>query len=85
MKRKGYNDPVLLKLAVALCTFLSDVVTSHSRHPATLYLNYIPRFVDDIWRSLLALEFDKTDKLLEDDSQLAVWMEMFKIYFILQR
>ncbi len=85
VKRKGYNDPVLLKLAVAYCTALADVVTSHSRHPSTLFLLDTPGFVNKIWTSLRALEPDKADEFLEDDSQLAVWTEIFKMYCILQR
>lgn len=84
VKRKGYNDPVLLKLAVAYCTFLADVVTSHSRRLSTRFLLDTPRFVKKIWTSLRALKPDKADELLEDDSQLAVWTEIFKIHCILQ-
>ncbi len=91
MKRKGYNDPVLLKLAIAFHTFLSEVMTSYdSRRPAVKIFVYVQLssldiFIDRVWRSLRALEPDKSGELLEDGSQMAVWTEIFKIYCILQR
>jgi len=83
VERKGYNDPILLKLAVTFCTLLSDIAIFPLRlqHSATLVLIGIINFIHDIWD---ALEPDKADELLEDDSQLAVWTEIFKMQCILQ-
>ncbi len=38
-----------------------------------------------MWESLRTLEPDHPDESLEEDSQLAIWTEVFKIYWILQR
>jgi len=84
VKRKGCKDPVLLKLAVAYCNILADVVTSRSRHPSIRYLYKMRTFLNDMWKSLRALEPDNADEFLEDDSQLAVWTEILKMYCILQ-
>jgi len=84
VKRKGYNDSALLKLAVTFCTLLSDIVTCHSRHPATRCLVDIHNFIKGVWESLRTLELDKSDDLLEDGSQLALWTEIFNMHCILR-
>ncbi len=80
VKRKRYIDPVLLKLAVEFCTFLSDIVTFQSGRPFNRCIFYMNSFINGMWESLRALEPSNPD-----DSQLAVWTEIFKIYCILQR
>ncbi len=90
VKGKGYNNPLLLKLAIAFHTVLTEFTTSNSRDPAvciylTIQMEPLEEFINGMWESLRALEPDKSDELLEDDSQLAAWTEIFKIHYILQR
>ncbi len=42
-------------------------------------------FINIMWTSLRALESDKSEELLKDDSQLAVWTDLFKMHCIFQR
>jgi len=74
---KGYSDPILLKLTITFHTFLSDVATTFSTYPAVnsyvaVQLSSLEIFINFMWTSLRALESDKSDELLKDDSQLAV-------------
>jgi len=88
VKRKGYNDPLLLKLAIAF-HILSEAVFLHStnssvRSYVSVNLWSMMPFVDGMWTSLRALEPDESDELsAADDSQLAIWTEIFKTYRLL--
>ncbi len=90
MKEKGYNDPILSKFAITFHAYLSEVLTFHSRFITDNTYNFghtnlLVKFLGCMWRPLHALEPAKSDELSQDDSQLAVWTEIFEIYFILQK
>ncbi len=86
----GYNHPVFLKLAIAFHTHLSELATVHSSHPivdvcVSTQLFSLEKFISDMWKSLRALQPDQSDEFAADDSQLAVWTEISKIYCTLRR
>ncbi len=90
VKRKGYNDPVLLKLAMTFHTFLSEIPMFHSRFPT--FFTYTSKqflalvtFIDCMWMSLGTLEPNRSDELSEDESQFVVWTEIFKICNVLMK
>jgi len=85
VKRNGFDDPNLLKIAVA--SIANYEVISHSSRVDhdVLYRPYswfVEFFILGMWKSICTFDPDELEKLLEDDSQLALWAEIFKLYCI---
>lgn len=83
---RGFNDPVLLKFAIALLAHY-ELLSSHwapSSSDPPYEFRTLPWFVDGftlgMWDSIHALDPDTSDDISADDSQLTIWIEVFKLH-----
>lgn len=86
VERKGLNDPILVKFAIALAARY-EVAPSHlAQSELHIYFEAIPwsvdSFISGIWASMRALPVEW--KKFDDDSQLGIWAEVLKMYRITQ-
>lgn len=80
MRRKGFDDPVILEYVTGLIAH-REVCPQISIGPS-----YVSgRFVSGMCGCLQGLKSDKVNRLSEDDSQLTIWAEVFKLHHILRR
>lgn len=86
MRRKGFDDPFIRKLATGL--------TSHWKvfKYAPLLIVYFyhlmsvsSRFVSAMYGCLQGLGPDEVNGLLEDDTQRTIWAEVFRLHYLLRR
>ncbi len=89
MKKKGFDDPLLLKLAIITNARYEvksfDTLQSEAAPYEHDFAWFVVHFSWTMWRSLHALEPDEADALSKDESRLAIWVEVFKFYCISQR
>lgn len=72
VRRKGFNDPVILELGTGL------IANWEFRLEISIGPSYVTsHFVIGMHRCLQGLEPDEVNRLSEDDSQLSVWAEVF--------
>lgn len=90
MHRKGFGDPFLLKFAVALVA-LSEVHFSqyakrrvHDPHEL-LPARDVASFTNDMLLSLEHMEPAELDEVSDDNLQLRLWADVFKLHCILRR
>ncbi len=87
IKRKGFKDPGLHKLASALLAYLE--VECSNIAPITIFSPSFPfsasAFILGMWASVRALEPRESDNVSEDNSQLLIWAEVFKMNCVLRR
>ncbi len=88
MKKKGFNDANLLKLAVAI-NARYEVVYSDSDFAQSELLSYdsdflwlVTDFIYGMWESL---RDDLVGLSKDDESQLTIWVEVFRMHCILKR
>ncbi len=84
--KNGVKDLTLLKLAIAIrarCEFAppNTELSAYNFYFALL----VERFSSRMWTSLHSFEPDEVDTFLQDETQLAIWAEVFKLHYISQR
>ncbi len=46
---------------------------------------FVDKFILGMWASIRALASEESDRLSEDDSEMEIWAEIFKLHCVLQR
>lgn len=89
MRRKGFNDPALLR-------FISGLIAhwefyAPMRAVAAKQFSDEPsswdaiQFIEGMWGALRDFDLGELDELSENDAHLAVWVKVFELRCILRR
>lgn len=85
VRRKGFDDPVLLKFAIG---FIALWEVNLSPTMCYFYLRSFEltsgRLTHDMCKGLRNVEPDIFDVYLENNTRLAIWVEVFKLHWILR-
>ncbi|KLO10087.1 hypothetical protein SCHPADRAFT_892612 [Schizopora paradoxa] len=90
IRRKGFRNSVLLKIATAIRTRYEIASCGVDFSQSQLlsfdgdFLWPVLDFLSGMWSALRALSMEETKFLCEDEAQLALWAEVFKLHCILQ-
>ncbi|KLO14315.1 hypothetical protein SCHPADRAFT_939614 [Schizopora paradoxa] len=88
VRRKGPDDPALGKFAAGLVVHWEFCFSQPSRDVKETYvwepLRITKPFLDGMWKSLRDMEIKLLAELLEDDTRLAVWVDVFKVRHLLR-
>jgi len=86
VKRNGFNDPNLLKFVVAIVAYYKVISAHSARSYLSILGHHYSWFIRDcilgMWESIRTFDLSELEKILEDNSQLALWAEIFKLYCI---
>lgn len=86
MRKKGFDDPVLLEFATGLIAcwevYFSDSMGRRTYILPPLYKSGY--FVNGMFAYLGRLELDELVELSEDDARLVIWVVVFKLHHFLR-
>lgn len=85
IRTNGFND-VLVKVAIAFVANCEVGASVEAQHDIYIFhqLHSVTDFIWDIWNSLWFFEPDDLDEVSKDNSKLVLWIEVFKLHWILR-